>query len=138
VAAKDFKKYNVIFKEHRGKAIEYIAKLGFQLPWHMRWQDIDCWPAVDMKLPFVRAYSHDTVAYAVYQAEGFLEWQRFRVSMKTLSTRERIFALCWYWEQKRYQNNVAQVRIEAVRINNYVGSLIRAGMIQSGTLKVLK
>lgn len=92
-------------------------------------------------------WSNDFIRYCVYLADDQLEWQLFRVSLKGLTTSEKLYML-----DNRMQffdaNDLKEVVIdrdskidsarayrERCRIDNYIGALIRGGQL-STDLKV--
>lgn len=80
------------------------------------------------------SWTIDFVRYAVYEAEGFEEWQKFRVSLKGQSTQVKLYRL----EDRAikmhelYKDNYEQERIEKCRIDNYIGALVRGGQLSTG------
>ncbi len=72
-------------------------------------------------------YSQEKIQWAVYQAEGFEDWQKFRVSLKGLETREKLLCLGNYYVT--HMKNNAQEELTKIRINNYLGALIRGGQL---------
>lgn len=85
------------------------------------------------------------VQYAVYQADDHLRWQLFRVSMKGLTTVEKVAMLYKRWELKNCrvadygklpQDQIMRNHwmsaisiVEWVRIMNYIGALRRGGQL---------
>lgn len=79
--------------------------------------------------PYV-TYSQEKVEWAVYHAEGFDDWQKFRVSLKGLSTKEKLYCLATYWTS--FMNGTDRQRLLVqIRCNNYLGALIRGGQLNS-------
>lgn len=83
--------------------------------------------------------SVDAVREAVYLCDSAVEWQKFRVSLKGQSTALKIARLF-----DRYIHNLSQrhhedveFKREVVRINNYIGALVRGGQL-STNLEILK
>lgn len=75
--------------------------------------------------------SPDDVRDAVYLCNTAHEWQAFRVSLKGQTTKMKVARLIW-----RYVHNIsthhhesAEFKREVVRINNYIGALIRGGQL---------
>lgn len=68
--------------------------------------------------------------YAVYEAEGFRDWQLFRVAMKGISTQGKLSMMWFYWITH-------QDDINKIRIWNYIGALKRGGQLDDN-LKVVK
>lgn len=75
--------------------------------------------------------SAQRVQEAVYNVPSHREWQRFRVSLKGMSTRVKIARL-----DARWRKNIAtrssddpEFALETVRIHNYIGALKRGGLL---------
>jgi len=75
--------------------------------------------------PFtVGTWSQKEIQYAVYEAEGFLEWQEFRVSMKGCTTHEKLYMLDrWLFVKGRTS------WLQKCRVDNYIGALVRGGQL---------
>lgn len=84
----------------------------------------------------VDGYSQATINKAVYTSDTAEEWQLFRVSLKGLTTREKLYLL-----DKRYRARddlkPDEAYLEKVRIDNYIGALIRGGQL-SMDLRVMR
>jgi hypothetical protein len=85
----------------------------------------------------VTYYSVIDIAHAVYGSSSSEEWQKFRVGLKGCSTKVKLLRL----ERRR----VAMIRLgadeadlERIRINNYIGALVRGGQLEAKTLRVLR
>lgn len=84
-------------------------------------------------------WSHEQVHAAVYLADDTAEWQLFRVSMKGLTTHEKLSMLYQRMEEKVVgismsmffnQMDYAAARDkEQCRIDNYLGALVRGGQL---------
>lgn len=85
------------------------------------------------------AWPQDFVQFCVYQASDHEEWQLFRVSMKGLPTKSKLYML-----HNRYVTLVSSVasdnpsgpewtqyKIQKCRIDNYLGALVRGGQLNS-------
>lgn len=84
-------------------------------------------------------YAQPSVAearFAVYEADGFEDWQLFRVSMKGLTTRQKI-AMCRHRWNSMITCNEGDSVIETHRIWNYLGALKRGGQLVDGGYKGL-
>lgn len=82
--------------------------------------------------PFAIVYwSLKEIRHAVYEAEGFEEWQKFRVSMKGQSTQVKLYRLKQRAIEmgEKFKDNYEQERIEKCRIDNYIGALVRGGQL---------
>jgi len=91
---------------------------------------------------FTEEYSMSSIRFAVYEAPGADEWQKFRVSLKGLTTREKLYALMWYWEVHiavgaGSHKSPEDWSREIIRVNNYLGALKRGGQLDSA-LRVVK
>lgn len=67
------------------------------------------------------------------------QWQRFRVSMKGQSTQMKLCRLNALYMEQCYRRE-AQVdwSVWKCRIDNYIGALVRGGMLEARTFKVLR
>ena len=81
-------------------------------------------------------YTVGEVRDAVYNASDANEWQCFRVAMKGLSTREKVFMLHRRWNDMHTLLGVGGIhaneddwQIEKLRIHNYIGALKRGGQL---------
>ena len=87
----------------------------------------------EMKL---NSWDQDFVQYCVYSANDHRDWQLFRVSMKGMSTREKLFMLYNYYtetEQVSIFGKITQIyNVRKCRIDNYIGALKRAGILDDG------
>jgi hypothetical protein len=136
--AKEFKDFDKKYAHLAGTALKTIIKAGGPIAQ----EDIaqcDHWPEMRN---FTEEYSISTIRFAVYEAPGAEEWQQFRVSLKGLTTREKIYALLWYWDAHVAPGAGASISVEAwsreiIRVNNYLGALKRGGQLDSA-LRVVK
>jgi hypothetical protein len=136
--AKEFKDFDKKYAHLAGTAIKTIVKEGGHIA-RGDFDECDHWPWMKH---FTEEYSISTIRFAVYEAPGAEEWQQFRVSLKGLTTREKIYALLWYWEIHVAPGAGASISVEAwsreiIRVNNYLGALKRGGQLGS-TLRVVK
>ena len=82
--------------------------------------------------------SHEEVRQAVYKADDAHEWQLFRVSLKGLTTYEKIAMLTEYYHRYYLTEQSVQARNMAkVRVHNYIGALRRGGQLNT-KLQVVK
>lgn len=136
--AKEFKDYDQKYKRFAGTALLQIEAVGGKV----NKDDIaacDHWTHTDR---FTEEYSMQTIRYAVYEAPGAEEWQKFRVSLKGLTTREKLYCLNWYYDMHVSVGPGAHLTLEdwsrhILRINNYLGALKRGGQLDS-VLRVAK
>jgi len=134
--AKEFKEFDKKFAKLAGTALKTIESIKGRVP-KEDIQDIEGWPYIER---FTEDYSQSFIAYAVYTAPTALFWQQCRVSLKGLSTKEKLYCLTWWWDvhvvdEKMHSN--AERRMWIVCINNYIGALKRGGQLDLN-LKVQK
>lgn len=86
----------------------------------------------------VDSWSQVNVQQAVYNREGYVEWQIFRASLKDLSTREKLYFLddylqCMYdqYDESDGGDREHDVWYEKCRVDNYIGALVRGGQLNS-------
>lgn len=96
----------------------------------------------------VEQWTQEHVNWAVYHAKDYLEWQKFRVSMRGFSTAAKLVRLKKYYEVRLYDElkrmeHAANLSpedeytdmmrkhraIEKCRIDNYIGALRRGGFL---------
>lgn len=136
--AKEFQDFNRRYAKLAGTALKTIKRIGGQIPQ----EDIDNITEWGYREHFTEAYSAADIRYAVYESTYHDTWQQFRVSLKGLNTKEKLYALSWYWDR-----NIApgtgifqsreQWQYEIIRVNNYLGALKRSGHLDAD-LKVSK
>lgn len=108
---------------------------------------ISKWKYADIIVSWHNAFIRD----AVYMCDSAEEWQMFRVSLKGLTTREKLSMLerrCHFFLTEdetattTYETicdkQVSRHTIEHCRIDNYIGALVRGGQLAVGTYEVLK
>lgn len=76
---------------------------------------LGCWPRKD-------------IMYAVYESKTAEAWQMFRVSLKGMETRMKLLRLR---ERLRKTSTLGQIEmtLEIIRIDNYIGALVRGGFL---------
>lgn len=84
----------------------------------------------------VGQYTNEEIRHAVYFAEGAEDWQEFRVSQKGFSTKEKLYRLEKRWlhycsGETSYPNQEVLSKLEQLRINNYIGALVRGGQLST-------
>lgn len=136
--AKEFKDFDAKYKRLAGTALLLIAIRGGKI-YPSDILSCDSWPYLDK---FTEDYSQSSIRFAVYEAAGAEDWQKFRVSLKGLTTREKIYALGWYWDTHiapgaGAYKSVNEWSHQVMRINNYLGALKRGGQLDS-QLRVIK
>lgn len=95
--------------------------------------DIEGWRHIHT---FTEEYAATAIRHAVYKADGFEGWQEFRVSLKGLSTKEKLFCLEWWYEGHVTTVETGRV-VNLIRVNNYLGALKRGGFLNK-ELQVVK
>ena len=79
------------------------------------------------------SHSQQNVQYAVYHSQWSREWQIFRIALKGLTTRQKLFQLIKRWKETetvmRQTGNSEYYRTRVVQIENYVGALVRGGLL---------
>ncbi len=136
--AKEFKEFDKRFAKLAGTALKTIESIAGSIA-QEDIRECDHWPWMDQ---FTENYTRGAIAYAVYTAPDSLEWQKFRVSLKGLSTYEKMYALMWYWDVHISQGPGSHVSVEVyrrfiIRVNNYLGALKRSGHLNQ-ELRVVK
>lgn len=111
VKDKKFKEYDRKYRKLVGKGRDLIKPEDKDFI-----QTIECWTSI------VQVPTQDIVQYAVYEAPDHEQWQMFRVSLKGLSTKEKLWLL---WLRVRNTDN----ELEKVRIYNYLLALVRGGQL---------
>ena len=86
-------------------------------------QAITCWPFA------IIVHPQPTVQYAVYDSPKARDWQIFRIALKGLTTRQKLYQL-----RKRYREMLETIRadtfpVEQIQIDNYIGALQRGGQL---------
>jgi hypothetical protein len=136
--AKEFKAFDKKYAHVAGTALKEIEAIGGKIP-REDIDSIEAWPHVER---FTEDYSQASVNYAVYEAHGAEEWQKFRVSLKGLTTREKLYALAHYYDMHIAPGAGVYGGVEIwsrqlIRVNNYLGALKRGGQLDSN-LRVVK
>ncbi len=107
----------------------------------VRWMGL-LWEARDGLMYWgyaVTQYPQDQVLFAVYKAEDAHKWQLFRVALKGLTTQKKLLMLHFRYNylviEKRpnfiHSDEGRQIKIEQVRISNYIGAIVRSGHLNS-------
>lgn len=82
--------------------------------------------------------NHGEVRLAVYDADDARDWQLFRVSLKGLTTYEKIAMLTEYYHRHHLNCDCVNTRnMSKIRIHNYIGALKRGGQLND-KLEVVK
>ena|ERR1700748_527465 len=127
--AQEYKAFDIKHKNNRGKTFENICK-SHGRPADEDWVNIksfeDAHPGY-----YLIVHSRESIRAAVYRAPGADEWQFFRVGLHDIDTKQKLYCLAWYYSQdtKDY--------LRRVRIDNYLGALIRGGILDNN-LRILR
>lgn len=125
--AKEFEKYNNWWT--RTEIQQYRRESGYFNIKGLK-SDITAWNREKPK-PIKRQAIQD----AVYNNEGYLDWQLFRVALKGLTTEEKLQVLQNRWDHKTNGEvnikTIGTVIDEIIRIWNYLGALVRGGQLNS-------
>lgn len=133
--AKEFKDYDKKFGYLQGKTLAYEDD-----DMHF---DLEGAEYEDAWLEPVKQWTREQIRHAVYFAPDAENWQRFRVSLKGFSTKQKLYRLQFRlaymqrrcsgpeWEESDMLQN------EQIRIDNYIGALIRGGLLNQ-KLEVIK
>lgn len=70
-------------------------------------------------------WTNDEIREAVYMMEDSVNWQLFRVSLKGLTTQEKLYMLAQYY----VHHDAETTAREKLRIDNYIGALRRGGQL---------
>lgn len=132
--SKEFKEYDAKYKYNTGKSFDSIQAFGGSIAREdyepmKSWADFVGWDWV-----YIQSYSSDVVREAVYESITADHWQMFRVGMKGLTTQKKLYCLAWYWLNCNWGEDDA---LKKIRINNYLGALIRGGQLND-KLEILK
>lgn len=113
--AKEFKDYDK----------KYRHLIGTLLPHEPQPAQLKVWPYMADFIPWKKP-DHATIAAAVYGSEV---WQMFRVSLKGWSTEHKLGRLAYRHDRMICRRHASYVDTEVLRINNYIDSMKRSGLI---------
>jgi hypothetical protein len=71
----------------------------------------------------------------IAQAVDDEEWQKFRLSLKGISTRDKLNNLCEYWNQEAHNDKADPDTVDCdvcIRVDNYIKALCRGGQLHPG------
>lgn len=126
--AKEFKQFDKMFTKAQieKKRAQYLNIGGYS---HIKF-----WEYRDS----IETHTNERIRECVYEIYDAEEWQLFRVSLKGLTTQQKLRML-----EVRYQTWVALQEtevacVEKCRIDNYIGALVRGGQLAVGTYEVQK
>lgn len=126
-----YKEYDKKYRQYEGTALARIKQFDNTVVHDAATVRIVRWK-LDL-FPYITNYYREMIAGAVYNSDTSEAWQLFRVSLKGLTTQEKLYCLRWRYERADEDKR----EIEQVRINNYLGALIRGGFL-SRELEVVK
>ncbi len=132
--AKEFKAFDKKYAKLAGGALNFIRKLNGSIAR----EDIEeCthWPE-ELMGKFVDYYPIPIIRFAVYDSPDAPEWQKFRVGLKGLNTKEKLYCLMW-WQLTAYGTLFTDRNRDIIRVNNYLGALKRSGHLDHN-LRVAK
>lgn len=121
----EFKDYDKVYSKFKGKFMAYETGQGF-CEMMAEADSVTEWTYK------VGKYTNAEIRNAVYFAEGFEEWQKFRVSLKGFNTKEKLVRL-WYRRGhfKCADATEGLAALERLRIDNYLGALVRGGQLST-------
>lgn len=116
--AKDFRYYDKLYASYRGRYMPY--EIGLEKNIRAAAEILIRWSG--NQLPWTQKETFE----AVYEAEGFEDWQKFRVSMKGQSTSLKLARLAY---RQGYFLDTQLWAIEKCRIDNYINTMKRNGLL---------
>ena len=124
---------NRMSRESKFKAYDKKYSQGISLPYEDMDDGFDItearfinrWPYV------VSQHGRQEVLAAVYSEVGAEQWQEFRVSLKGFTTREKLYRLRFRRNQFVFPTVIKDIGLEQIRIDNYIGALVRGGFLNS-------
>jgi hypothetical protein len=124
--AKEFKEFDRVFSKFKGKAFFFIECRGTKID-REAISSLTAWDGEGIGLKY-KVHDQTDVQIAVYTGETAMEWQKFRVMLKGLTTQEKLWCLMWYaiWMSRGGSPTLADIRV-----NNYIGALVRGGQLSS-------
>lgn len=124
-----YKRYDKKYRHLAGTALKAITKEKGRIA-REDIDESDHFPYADLKFspikPFLTQVEVQTAVYGVPSSE---EWQKFRVSLKGLTTKEKLYCLMWRWIHHSHYQEPMEKYHELVRIQNYLGALVRGGQL---------
>lgn len=144
--AKEFKQWDKAFSKDQIDSCRVIWLRSTEPSFENRTSE-DGWFEKALEHMGYTAVGIQEARYAVYEADGFKEWQLFRVAMKGLTTKEKIFMCRMRWacnvDNAAEDEDISHSEIvtEMHRIWNYIGALKRGGQLvedEFGNLVIAK
>lgn len=118
---KRFKEYDVELSQYKGTALYQIKQRGGSTA-REDINEITGWD--ESVFGKYTVYPQSEVQAAVYDTPDHLEWQKFRVGMKGMTSKEKLYCLQWLLVHDERQ-------VTKVRVHNYLGALIRGGQLNA-------
>ena len=132
--AKEFKQWDKAFSKDQIDSARVIWLRSTELGYRAAINE-DGWFEEALEHMGYTAVGIQEARYAVYEADGFKEWQLFRVAMKGLTTEEKVFMCRMRWEHmvdnaaEDEDISESEIVTEKHRIWNYLGALKRGGQL---------
>lgn len=123
---KQFTYFEKRYRHLRGTALKNIVKAGGRIA-QEDIDETDHWPCEDVGFEPYTNLLQEEIHTAVYHMDSANEWQQFRVSLKGLKTKEKLYCLLWRWVHDSSMRTETERHYEIVRIQNYLGALTRSG-----------
>ena len=122
-AAKSFKEYDKKFKGAKPPLTwgDLLSGLTDKI---VRWKYAE----------LIEHHSPVEIKYAVYDSDTAEDWQKYRVSMKGMTTKQKLLALQIRYSrmlEKEEMGYHLEAKLERTRIDNYIGALRRGGQLNS-------
>lgn len=126
--SKRFKDFDKKYSSYKGKLLPGEEEI---LPSDCLKMKISGFPLMSLYRDHLKAVDNTIIAYAVYESPTADEWQKFRVSLKGMSTEKKLVRLerRVYAMQIKHGSTSTECELEFVRIFNYIGALIRGGLV---------
>lgn len=125
-----FTKFERRFSHLKGTALQTITKSHGRIA-QEDINETDHWPYLDIRFSPLKSLGREEIDSAVYKVPSAVEWQQFRVSLKGLATKEKLYCLLWRWLHHSADLDAIEREYELIRIQNYLGALVRGGHLNS-------
>ena len=126
---KEFKDFDTIFAANRAQTMNNIEKSHGKIAAE-DWVDKKSWYEFAPNWVYQSSFVHSEISFAVYYSDDSEDWQKFRVGLKGLVTEAKLYCLAWYYSQE-------PTELKRLRVNNYLGALVRGGQLNSD-LKIVR
>ena len=126
--SKEFKDYDKKYAAYKGKWFDY--ELEHQKDIQERAKELT---HLNRQ---IKIYSNAEIREAVYFSAGAEDWQKFRVSQKGFDTNTKLARLEYRFSTYNtkfmlWEIDAREWQDEQIRIDNYVGALVRGGQLNS-------